>query len=241
MMNRIKNMFNYQKRLIHETDWIYMIILDACRYDYFEKLWVRNNGYHMFPIKSPASSTVEWLKAVFPRKYDIDIISANPYIGSIHLSKWKYKCSEHFKYIYDVWNYKYNDKCGCVLPKDMFDECVEYYTKNVERRCIFWFLQPHSPYIDLESGKTVDDFVNWGAKKDFKSFFGYDIKTLYRKNLEYVLPYVYKLMRIIKDPMIITSDHAELLGEYGLVGHPNFDVPELRTVPFIYLNMGELK
>lgn len=228
-------MINIQKLIIHKLKWKYLIILDACRYDYFKKHWVYNKVYK---VNSPASSTLEWLKIVFPDYYDYLLFSCNPFIGNKRSKQWDYHAFEHFKKVICLWDDLWNERFSTVLPKSVYEYCIE----KVVPRSIIWFLQPHSPYIDLETKKTPDDFrnlnpklnpIDWSEKKG--TYTTEQIRKLYESNLKYVIPYVLKLTEILEKPIIITSDHGELLGEHGIIGHPNIKKKELREVPLVII------
>jgi len=228
---------NLQKLIIHRLKWNYLIILDACRYDYFIKYWKYNKVYK---VNSPASSTKQWLKIVFPDYYDCLLFSCNPFIGNKRFKNWDYNSFEHFRNVICLWDKLWNKKFSTVLPDDVYNYCI---TKAVPKS-IIWFLQPHSPYIDLGIEKTPDDFRNWNKElnvidwsedKNMDKYPIEKIKGLYENNLKYVIPYVLKLTEILEKPIIITSDHGELLGEYGLIGHPNIKKKELRNVPMVII------
>jgi len=72
--------FSRQEDLIWNKSWKYLIILDACRYDYFKRLYKRYLGGWLKKVISPASETREWLMKIFRGKIYLDIvyISANP-------------------------------------------------------------------------------------------------------------------------------------------------------------------
>ena len=68
---------------ITEERWDYLVVLDACGYDYFSRLY---GGYlrgELTRVVSQGSFTVEWFKKSSPDRYDdVVYISSNPYINS---------------------------------------------------------------------------------------------------------------------------------------------------------------
>ena len=58
------------------------------------------------------------------------------------------------------------------------------------------------------------------------------LRKMYIDNLKIVLKYVSDLVTKVEGNVIITSDHGELLGEYGMYFHPDISFPELRIVPW---------
>jgi hypothetical protein len=56
----------------------------------------------------------------------------------------------------------------------------------------------------------------------------------YAENLNCVLTHIVDLIHHLKGKVVITSDHGELLGEYGVYGHtPNSNLKILRQVPWL--------
>ncbi len=73
-----------QTKLIYENEWDILIILDACRYDYFARvIWNYLKG-HLVKVIGLDSHTLPWVKKTFGSKYydDIVYVSANPFINS---------------------------------------------------------------------------------------------------------------------------------------------------------------
>ncbi len=225
------SIFNKQYRYIHCKKWKYLIILDACRYDCFKDNWDYTN---IIKVKSPASTTYNFMQKMFPYYYNYTIYSANPFINSKDLGHWRYNSSKHFNKIINIFIHFWDEEKGTVIPETMY-----YVCKNAEHKSILWFLQPHSPYICLNSGISYEQFLSWKPKdsmfeKNDKIDYVF-LKKCYIDNIKRVIPVVRKLIDELDKPIIITSDHAELFGEYGVIGHPDLNVPELRNVPLIYI------
>ncbi|MFQ5885465.1 MAG: hypothetical protein ACE5IO_10250, partial [Thermoplasmata archaeon] len=54
------------------------------------------------------------------------------------------------------------------------------------------------------------------------------------------LDWVMRLVQVLKGRVVITSDHGNLFGEYGLFRHPRgLYLPELTQVPWLELQGGE--
>ncbi len=63
----------------------------------------------------------------------------------------------------------------------------------------------------------------------------YLIRREYTSNLKWVLSYVARLIKYLskyKLRIVLTADHGELLGEYGLYYHLDLNLPQLRVVPY---------
>jgi hypothetical protein len=160
-MNRIR---------IMEEQWDYLIILDACRYDYFESVWKKyfKGDGDLTKVISVGSSTREWRDESFQNYYgDVCYISANPYINSIVPVK-GFSGSRHFHKVYDLWKEGWDEKRGTVLPETVTNMAADIINRNRDKRTIIHYLQPHQPYLDpavnmpgfllpdFESGRIVE-------------------------------------------------------------------------------------
>ena len=227
----LKTMIKFdQTRLIHLSGWNYLIILDACRFDFFRELWPYPGSLVM--ARSPASETRSWLSRTFPYRYRYRIFSSNPFINSRGLGHWKYQARDHFQEVIDLWRDRWNDRYGTVLPG-----AVYHAVKDSPPRAIIWFMQPHAPYLlrPLKERLSPEEFIAWRPGDDMYPP-PEDLRLMYRESLREVLNWVRRLIEKLAPPILISSDHGELLGEYGKVGHPiDMDVPELRKVPMVVI------
>jgi len=127
--------------------WDYLIVLDACRYDYFSELY---RGYLRGELKkviSPGSSTLEWCKKSFQEVYsDVIYISANPYINSKGRIE-GFNASNHFCKVIDVWDWGWNEEFGTVHPKTVNEAVQSFKDDYPNKRFIIHYLQPHAPYL----------------------------------------------------------------------------------------------
>lgn len=156
-----------KKQNIMKEDWDYLIILDACRYDYFKSIYNEFLSGNLEKRNSGASATQEWLIKTFRKDYDyfdISYFSANPWINSLGFSlkemgsSYDWRASNIFNHIVDVWNYYWDKEIGTVYPEAMVQAFREYPRME---RSIIHFVQPHLPFIHPESKfKTT-----WTGKK----------------------------------------------------------------------------
>ena len=111
-----------QKKAILKRPWDILIILDACRYDYFAK--ISHKFFSEIPAKarSPASNTYEWAKKVLePYDWkDVIYISANPWINSRVPVK-DIDLRMKFFAIYDAWLHNWDDEKNTVWPDKLTD------------------------------------------------------------------------------------------------------------------------
>jgi hypothetical protein len=232
-----------QKQLIRKNNWDVLILLDACRYDYFKKIYRRFLYGDLIKANSPASGTAPWLRRMWDGKYsDVRIISSNPRINSKGIGILGYNAIEHFKKenIIDVWNTGWDNNLNTVPPEKVLEATRKL--DSFSKKTLIWFMQPHGPWIGdpgiaLSSTRPMEGndeaiipLIRKG-KISLKQF-----QDMYLANLKLVLKYVKKVVQAIpKDKnIIVTSDHGELLGEYDSFLHfTYFTSPELREVPYL--------
>jgi len=246
---------------ITEEDWDHLIILDACRYDMFEKE-IRNweiDGQLEYRI-SRGASTVEFLLENFSNGNfrDIVYVTANPYV-SIYLKEKFYK-------IIPVWDFGWNEKLNTVPPDATYDAALNAILKYNEKKYIIHFMQPHQPFIRLNKFHgTGFSKLREAAKTGGSAKLDVDIWQLLKKgkvnrdivlqgyidNLKLVMPYVVKLCQILQGKVVITSDHGNAIGEnlhplipIKIYGHPHgrIRIEALVKVPwFVTEGKGDFK
>ena len=257
-----------QKKLIYdsfkENNKILIILLDACRLDYFlnnlnQLLEFKTDK--IIPVISHGSCTIEWLNNTFqtPLK-NVYYIAANAWVS---------KKPNVFAKIIKLWDIGWNDNLGTVLAGAV-NETIKVVFNQGANQVIAHYLQPHSPFVKGSALNVRHDY-----DKTSIEFQGYSIasKSLvarkefiraYNENMIYVLTEVAKLIRYFNNKqeklkIIITSDHGECLGRrgfidylgihesagipwtlglYRIVAHPcNRKYPELVIVPWMELDL----
>lgn len=132
---------------IMQEDWDYLILLDACRYDYFAEVWSKYFKGNLQKRISPDTRTPEWRSISFPGTYpDVVYVSANPFINSIR-PVMDFDGKKHFYAVYDLWLQYWDKKLGTVLPEVVTDEAVKIINKNSDKKAIIHYMQPHEPYL----------------------------------------------------------------------------------------------
>ncbi len=223
-----------QPTLVTDTKWDTLILLDACRYDTFAELWREQEGppAALSSVTSPGTTTLLWIKANFvgnphrARMGDVTVIAGNPYISRAYFETqgWDYPFRESI----DLWKTAWDKSLEAVPP-----EAVLEAAKGVKGgRVLAHFYQPHSPFV-------LQPEITWGGLESGTVSLD-EIRQAYEDNLRLVLDHALRLVKAVKGRVVITADHGELFGEYGLYAHPHgVYVPELVTVPWIELQGGE--
>lgn len=128
---------------IMEEDWDNLIILDACRFDTFEKI-NRIKGRLSKKI-SLGSHTREWIHKNFRGDYpDTVFISGNPQISKVKLKKWFGK--NPFFHIEEVWDYGWDEEDQFLHPDRITEAAIEKREKYPDKRFIVHYMQPHWPF-----------------------------------------------------------------------------------------------
>lgn len=146
---------------ILNQNWRYLIILDACRYDFFKRVYRKffNKG-RLTKIISPASNTNEWCQKTFTKKHsDIVYISSNPFINS-KMGIGGFDARDKFYKVYDVWEYGWDRRLGTIHPKEVNKAVKKLIRKYTDKRFIIHYMQPHFPYLGMGGQKDWSDIID---------------------------------------------------------------------------------
>jgi len=131
-------------------DWDFLIVLDACRYDYFSEIYRNLFDGRLEKRISLGCSTIEWLKRSFPDYYpDVIYVSGNPYVNS-KVAIAGFNAKEHFYKVVDVWDFGWDETIGTVPPEEINKAVLKFYLKYPKKRFIIHYMQPHAPYLSLK-------------------------------------------------------------------------------------------
>jgi len=217
---------------VMDRDWDILVILDGCRYDLFNETQELDGDLDgtLNPTISPASCTRQWLQESFPTEYpDTVYVSANPQT-QIH------GVEDRFFRSIRVWDECWSDEHNTARPDEVIPRAIDKSQKYQNKRIIVHLVQPHYPFIgdlgqkidhrgfhekaragkpvEAESGKTIwDRLKNGQVTKKI-------VWEAYKENLELALSNVKTLIEELDGKIIITSDHGNALGEWGIYGHP---------------------
>lgn len=108
---------------------------------------------------------------------------------------------------------------------------------------VVWYLQPHIPFVTAEwsEGYQRNNFGDadafdrsvWDLLREGDLTYQ-EVWGSYWENLEYVLDDVELLLENLDvERPVISSDHANGFGEWGIYGHPRYiPAPSLKRVPW---------
>lgn len=145
---------------IMNQDWDRLILLDGCRYDYFEKIYGEYLNGKLQKVKSVASHTSEWLTKTFgKRRYeDIVYLSANPRVNSLGIKTiGGFDGRKQFGKVIDIWDTGWDEELKTVPPEEVSKAVMERQPDFTDKRLIIHFIQPHPPYIRIGplGGKAI--------------------------------------------------------------------------------------
>ena len=199
----------FQRDLILKKDWKVLIILDACRYDTFAKIYPSYLKGNLQKVISPASYTLEWLMKTWKGKHeDVVYVSGNPFISSKNANMGKFfacgsrsfRASEHFYKVIDAWLYCWDDELGTVHPSLLTTVAEITYNKFPEKKMVVHYIQPHEPFLGIKiersSGK-LEVVKKRILNAVFKVFGDYVYSMMYRmwSSLGLDTPYHSKIIR----------------------------------------------
>lgn len=249
---------------VYDRDWDVLILLDGCRTDSMKELLSNQANHHTFgSLQSVGSSSREWMAKTFhPSRRDevadTMYITANPYTNEIlspggaernfspfNPQNWPSLNKSDFAHLEEVWKYGWVQKLGTVPPRRVTDRAISLSRSLDTKRLIIHYMQPHQPFLPIiqDNGAGNSNLQNdhdWAKKNCWQALYRGEIsreivKNAYLDNLSLVLNEVSLLLRNIDGKTtIISSDHGNAFGEWGIYGHPaGFLHPAVKTVPWV--------
>ena len=215
-------------------DWDNLIILDACRYDLFRDIGAPQLPGTLDKFQSRGTHTGEFMKQNFTEvdHKDIVYVSSNPNPAEV---------DARFFDVISVWDNGWDDDLHTVPPEEMTEATITASKDYPNKRIITHYLQPHYPFIG-EIGEQFHEKYGYTELSEpdhmwLKMRRGEVSKekawNAYEENLEVVLSYVKKSLEELSGKTVVTSDHGNAFGEYGIYGHPpRAYIPSLENVPW---------
>jgi hypothetical protein len=249
----------YNGENFFDKDWDNLIILDACRPDFFEKCNDFNKKASR--ITSLGATSNEFFIKNFRGSQYHDTIYVT---GNVSIENIDNKSLHRIVKTYA--DTKHHEKG--FLPETTLNSAVEAYEEYQNKRLVVHFMQPHTPYLseraaelrervsdEYEIGFSQVEMVT-GANQEYQSQIpnllqaykhGYisknELEQVYADNLYLVLDYVEQLLNRIEGKTIITADHSESFGDFAelygteIYGHKGYALSsELREVPWLVLD-----
>lgn len=207
---------------VMEEEWDTLIVLDACRADFFESVADLDRFDEYSARISLGSHSSEWTRRNFRggRFGDTVYVSANPHTSL--------EAGDAFHRVVELWEGEFDDEAGVVLPGTVRDAAIETHEAFPHKRLIVHFMQPHGPFVGSDIGEDYrTETEYWRA---------------YEENLEHVLPYVDDIVDAVPGKTVVTADHGQVYADglrerLGLGGHkPRLRFPSLVEVPWAVID-----
>lgn len=240
-LQNVGKQVNYGHNFV-EDDWDVLVILDACRADVFDETYrshpISDDIISTDSIYSPASTSKEFMEKCYGSLSD-NVLSE---IHLITANGWEDESidTDRFHDIDRVWQDHHDPEIGNIPPRPVTDAAIRAFRTSTANRFIVHYMQPHAPFVHC-AGKY--DSVNrspgegnsqniWDGLKEGR-FSESEILDDYTKNLEIALDEVDILLDNVSADVLITADHANAIGEWGVYGHPGYvPVPSVKRVPY---------
>ena len=203
----------FQRDLILRKDWKVLIILDACRYDTFAKIYPSYLKGSLQKVISPASYTLEWLIKTWKGKHeDVVYVSGNPFISStrqVDMGRFfacgsrSFRATEHFYKVIDAWLYCWDDELGTTDPELLSIAAKVAYNKFKDKRIVVHYIQPHEPFIGVKVRRSS------GRLEVMKRRV---LNTIFRTFGDYAYSMVYRIWSLLG---FNTPYHSKIIKKYG--------------------------
>lgn len=225
---------------VYDRDWDLLVILDGCRTDAMKEVaheydFLNNPGTH----RSPGSASYQWMDRTFTDKYTEEMrktahVTANPFSDD-------FCAPDDWAILDEVWRDGWDDDIGTVPAQRVTDRAIQVareHEGNYERLLVH-YMQPHLPSVpnplsnagDLGGWRDGREMAWQGLRRG--QFSEKEVWDAYISNLRYVLDEVDVLLSNVNaGRAVLSADHGNAKGEWGIYGHPNVPLNVLRDVPW---------
>lgn len=222
---------------VYERDWDMLVLLDGCRCDTLAQVADEYDFLaEMERHPSVGSTSAEWLANTFDGTH-ADEVSRTSYVtGNIYTDG--LLSDDQFDELVEVWRTDWDDELGTVRPRRVTDAAIRTARESERERIIVHYMQPHYPFLehpDLAPGMRSEDASgNVWTQLRRGELTQEAVLEAYRENLRDVLDEVSMLLSNVDAPKtIISADHGNAFGEWGIYGHPGgVPVSCVREVPW---------
>lgn len=251
LLRQLRPLLDNEHEYVLDKEWDVLIILDACRVDALEAV---ADEYEFLPepphdkIWSADSYSEGWLEENFTGKQalkhrkriqSLAHITGNPFT---EIFDW-----DEFGILDEVWRYGWDDENGYMPPKPITDRAIHHHRKHSPDQMLVHYMQPHAPFVGekstdyqvsvehfSDSVETVEQRTPWELLRDGKLTED-EVWEAYLDTLRLALDSVETLLENISaDTVVISADHGNGMGEWGIYGHPRkTPTASVRQVPWV--------
>lgn len=236
---------------VFDREWDLLVVLDACRVDALET--VAPEYEFLGPvdaITSVGSTSSEWIANTFREEFQPDIsrtacVTSNAHMQAVVEDRSYPGGADHvvdaddFSVLDQPWRYVPDEETPFFHPPPRFvtDRAVAIARSQDPERLLVHYRPPHAPYTAgaIAGGREPMDHEKdpFGALRD-----GVDHELVWAAYLDELRRGLDEVARLLgnvdADRAIVTADHGEAFGEWGVYGHPMGMVhPAVRRVPWV--------
>jgi len=224
-----------------EEEWDNLLILDACRYDVFERAYHERDslGGELQRVRSRAPYTNEFLSRNFGGRelHDTVYVTSSPHVHKSNRGEVG-EINDDFHAIRHVWRQDLH-------PETLTDAAIDAAEAFPHKRLVFHYIPPHWPFFGSTGAKLFGDCdyeAPWEELTSGEDSVPLDqLRAAYRENLNIALDHVERLLPELDGKTVVSADHGQLLGDREFpipvrgYGHPGLRVSELVDVPWLEL------
>jgi hypothetical protein len=149
-----------------------------------------------------------------------------------------------------VSDYVWDECLQTIPPRPITDRAIATYMNQSPQRMIVHYMQPHIPFIRIVEGgyEKIFDEVDGSRQNKYEQhsvdIYEFDLLrrgeidfdtfwNAYKETLRAVLDDVAKLLQNIDaNKVVISADHGNAVGEFGIYDHERVPIPAIRKVPW---------
>jgi hypothetical protein len=248
-----------------QREWDILCVLDGCRADLMHEV-CEENAYDWLPdptasgydtLSSVGTTSTEWISRTFAPEFR-DSATRTAYVTANMFTDAKNPRDEPWPnlpldggavgFLHEVWKTTDSapiDGVSSVAPEDMTAYAVRTWRAmqsgelDVDKLVVH-YMQPHAPFRTHPEWNAGDDNV-WKRYRD--GLLGSDeVWTAYRDNLDWVLDSIADLRENVDGKLVLTADHGNGMGEWGVYAHPpETPSPAVRNVPWVSVPTDDLQ
>lgn len=221
---------------VFERDWDVLVILDACRTDLMDEVADDYPFLEKYRIhNSVGSNSGQWMERTFVPEYREEMRETALVTGNPHSKT--FVDGDDLRALDEVWRYAWKDESELFRANYVTDRAISVHRELDPERMIVHYMQPHLPFIPHFDGfetELHETFLNQWRDVRVGRASKEVMWSQYRDNLRYVLDYVALLLNSIDaDRVVVSADHGEAVGEWGIYGHDPIPLRVLREVPWV--------
>jgi hypothetical protein len=206
--------FNPRGTAVIDEDWDNLIILDACRYDYFAAQ--SNLPGQLESRESLGAATYRFIRANFTDRLLHDTVYVMDNAWYLQLKDdIGTEVHAHFNLHGDDYDVGYADEeLEVAAPHEVTRYARRAAEEYPNKRLIVHYLQPHHPFLG-ETGQQLEQHSSSLLEviDDNDHCTAEMIQEAYRENLDIALDEVEKLLPHLEGRTVVTADHGEMLGD----------------------------